>query len=365
VTRPDLSPADLAAAFERAVLSSLGVSEPPVERWAEAYRRLSSALTQDRAALASAPSAAIAGPDALGVTGLVFAARTLQIARRILRAYPAPNGRFVEVGAGWGPFGLAASLSGSSPIELRDLVRAPLERATAAFRSLDLEAPRTVVGHGDAVSGPASGIALAFSWNEMIAGTSGSRRIERGAEILRRLMSALEPGGRLYVLEPGLRETSRTLQAVRDVLVGEGVHVLAPCPHRAPCPRLLSDRDWCHLTWPIEIGPWGRAIADRAYRNRSEVHFSWLVLSKEAEKIAPAPVRLLEVNARGPRFELGTCSARGSERLVALRRDPALIAQLESLEPGALVEVDHDALEPKGDGLRLRSVDSLRLVRPL
>jgi SAM-dependent methyltransferase len=52
--------------------------------------------------------------------------------------------------------------------------------------------------------------------------------------------------GLVLIVEPGSREVSRRLSALRDRLP-EGVRVLAPCPHAAKCPALASPGDWCHF----------------------------------------------------------------------------------------------------------------------
>jgi hypothetical protein len=48
--------------------------------------------------------------------------------------------------------------------------------------------------------------------------------------------------------EPGSRETSRALGALRDSFVGE-FQVVAPCTHANPCPILGygNERHWCHF----------------------------------------------------------------------------------------------------------------------
>jgi hypothetical protein len=127
----------------------------------------------------------------------------------------------------------------------------------------------------------------------------------------------------------------------------------------------MSQRDWCHLTWPAELGPHARRIADRAHRRFQEVHFSWLVLEKAAPQSAPAAIgRALSVRALDKhKLRADVCSAGEILPLVALRRGPAG-RTLEGTPPGAIVEVERAELTPKGDGLRL-GPDGFRVIRPL
>lgn len=50
----------------------------------------------------------------------------------------------------------------------------------------------------------------------------------------------------LLVVEPGTPAGWQRILAVRRQLIEAGAHVLAPCPHEAPCP--LAAPDWCHFS---------------------------------------------------------------------------------------------------------------------
>ncbi|UVK38014.1 methyltransferase type 11 [Mesorhizobium sp. AR10] len=49
----------------------------------------------------------------------------------------------------------------------------------------------------------------------------------------------------LLIVEPGTPAGWQRILAVRRQLIAAGAHVLAPCPHDAPCP--ISPPDWCHF----------------------------------------------------------------------------------------------------------------------
>jgi hypothetical protein len=208
-------------------------------------------------------------------------------------------------------------------------------------------------------------VLLGFALNEMLVGLAPpSGRAEVGAELVRGWMAGLPPGGRIYIVEPGTKETSRTLQGIRERLVKEA-RVLAPCTHADPCPLLRTERDWCHLTWPAELGPCARRLADMAQRRFQETHFSWLVLEKALPGESPRTIgRVLSLRATDKhKLRADVCSAGEILPLVALRRASAAQA-LEGLGPGAVVEVDRSELTTKGDGLRL-GPEGLRRLREL
>lgn len=51
----------------------------------------------------------------------------------------------------------------------------------------------------------------------------------------------------LILVEPGLKNDTRRLMEMREVLIQRGYTIWAPCTHQAACPLLThSKRDWCH-----------------------------------------------------------------------------------------------------------------------
>lgn len=353
--------------YEAAVLQALDFdwASVPWTRWSRAYTRLSAALTEDREeVLSTHPSGELGDDDTRAVAALVLGGRTFRVARALLEAYPAPSGRFVELGAGCGPFGLAASLAGH-PVSLWDLSGPSLEVARRLFASAGQAAPEISLGSASRLrSGDYAGVAVAYSLNEMLAADSnGAERLDGW---IRGWLDRLAPGGRLYILEPGTWAQSRQLQAVRETWRD---HVLAPCPQNIhPCPLLARARDWCHFTWTHRPGPVTERLAQLAGRDVRSLRFSWLVLAREP---APGRVesnqRLLEL--RYPdrhKLSATVCGPDGAvARLTALKRDGAAYEHLAALEPGCLIEVDLALVEPKGDGLRVRSLEAVRRRRPL
>ncbi|MGD9656401.1 MAG: small ribosomal subunit Rsm22 family protein [Methylocystis sp.] len=55
-----------------------------------------------------------------------------------------------------------------------------------------------------------------------------------------------QTAGALVIVEPGTPRDYARLMGVRSRLLALGAHILAPCPHQAPCP--LPAGDWCHFS---------------------------------------------------------------------------------------------------------------------
>ncbi|TIW30854.1 MAG: methyltransferase type 11, partial [Mesorhizobium sp.] len=95
--------------------------------------------------------------------------------------------------------------------------------------------------------------------------------------------------GTLLIVEPGTPAGWQRILAVRQQLIEAGAHVLAPCPHEAPCP--LVPPDWCHFS--------RRVARSRLHRLAKDADVPW-----EDEKFIyiaaarrPAPARLARVIA--------------------------------------------------------------------
>lgn len=374
--------------FEELVLRALGGAraEIPVARWGAVYADLSRRLTaelnledNDGPSALVGRSSGLAARDLDAVWGVVYAARTFHVAQEILARYPLGPGSFADLGAGWGPFALAAALSRPDvPVTLVDLSPERLENARRLFEVAGLGAPQLVVGDARTYHATAhGGVALPYSFGEMLARERSPE--ESGRRLLQGWTSEMTPGGHVYVLEPGSRGSARRLQAVRDAVAerAPGVAIEAPCSGAGHCPRIADARDWCHFTWRAPVGPIARALAAAAERRWQEIHFSWLVLSRgpsrRIEALEPrAPTapwlagRLLEVRASAKgKVELRICTRDGELVLIGLRRNTSLVAKVERLRPGARLALDLSRLKRRGDGLRLEDDESFRIESSL
>jgi hypothetical protein len=119
----------------------------------------------------------------------------------------------------------------------------------------------------------------------------------------------LAPGGTLVLLEPALRDTSRDLLAVRDLVRADGLAVVAPCIFTGPCPALARDRDWCH---DAASGAGG-----------ARVDFSYLAVREPGPAPAPAAGSLRVVSdllREKGRLRFFGCGAGGRQEFVRLDR---------------------------------------------
>jgi ribosomal protein RSM22 (predicted rRNA methylase) len=91
----------------------------------------------------------------------------------------------------------------------------------------------------------------------------------------------------LLILEPGTSRGYDRILAVRAQLIATGAHVLAPCPHDAPCP--LQPPDWCHFAQRLPRSRAHKQVkgADVPFEDEK---FSYVVLVRKPVALRPARV---------------------------------------------------------------------------
>ena len=112
---------------------------------------------------------------------------------------------------------------------------------------------------------------------------------ELAADAQQALVGASAAGAEtIAVIEPGTPDGYQRIIAARDVLVGMGLHVAAPCPHSATCP-LLGSRDWCHFASRIHRTPLHRRLKSADLQHEDE-KFAYVVATRTPVTASPARI---------------------------------------------------------------------------
>lgn len=291
-------------------------------------------------------------------------------ARGILSELPHRPRAVLDLGSGPGPAAFAALDAGAAEVTAAD--RSP--KALAAARRLAAAAgePLATREWNPARPGPLASLApgkrfdvvtVAHALNELFQGPDADAR---RAALLEEAVDLLLPGGSLVVIEPALRETSRALLRVRDLLVARGHAVRAPCLFRGACPALARESDWCHAERAIEPPPLVARIAQAAGLRKEAVKMSYLVLSPRAEAWAePPPGRVFRIvseplPSKGRLRYMGC----GPEGRMGLSLQEKHVREgnrrFEHLLRGDVVEIS--GAEPRGDGIALGEASDVKVV---
>jgi SAM-dependent methyltransferase len=336
---------------------------------AAAVGRLSRGLTRDRE-LAGARY--MDEERLLGAYLLFYWPVSYLQARGTLSELPRRPRSVLDLGSGPGPMAFAALDAGAAEVIAADRSQKALATARALARAAGeplgtrewnptRRTPLAELAPGKAFDVVLMGHVLNELWN-------GQDQDARRADLLEEALALVAPGGSLLVIEPALRDTSRALLRVRDLLAARGVAIRAPCLFRGACPALLRETDWCHAERPYEPPALVAQIGKAAGLRREAVKMSYLALAPRGEE-APAPpagrvFRIVSepLPSKGRLRYMGC----GPEGRMGLSLQEKHVndgnRRFEGLLRGDVVELT--GLEPRGDGLALGEGSTVRVAAP-
>ena len=119
--------------------------------------------------------------------------------------------------------------------------------------------------------------------------------------------------GALVIIEPGTPAGYDTLMRVRNWLIDDGAHIVAPCTHIKSCPLAeKTPQKWCHFTVRVERSKLHRQVKKDADLPYEDEKFSYIVA---ARKQALIPTFRLIGHPRGSRMlEVDVCVSSGEEK---------------------------------------------------
>jgi ribosomal protein RSM22 (predicted rRNA methylase) len=150
--------------------------------------------------------------------------------------------------------------------------------------------------------------------------------------------------GCLVIVEPGTPAGFERIRALRNHLLSEGAHLVAPCPHDGPCP--ISGDDWCHFAARVNRSAIHRQLKDGELPFEDE-KFSYVAFAKQ-----PGAVRAAARVVRHPTYrrrfvELTACRGRDIAKLPFGQSHPSYRTAAK-LEWGDAVPTD--LLGPAAEG---------------
>jgi len=340
-----------------------------------AVTRLSTGLTRERE-LAGARY--LDDERLLGAYLLFYWPISYLQARGVLSELPRRPRTVLDLGSGPGPLAFAALDAGAAEVTACDRAKGALSAARELARlageplatrdwNPTQGRPLAEVTGGKAPDVILMGHVLNELWKSPDVAGEPAQDAKRAA-LLEQALAALAPGGSLVVIEPALRDTSRALLRVRDLLVAKGAAVRAPCLFRGACPALVKESDWCHAERPIDPPPLVAQIGKAAGLRKEAVKMSYLVLAPPGEPwAAPPPGRVFRVVSE-------PLAGKGRRRYMACGPDGRMGLALQEkhvgeanrafakLLRGDVVEVS--GVEPRGDGLSLGAGSAVKVIAP-
>lgn len=166
-------------------------------------------------------------------------------------------------------------------------------------------------------------------------------------DLVQRALAATDAQGAVIIIEPALRETSRDLLEVRDIMVEGGFSVYSPCLGNKVCPARANPKDWCHEDIPWEPSELLREIDKRTGLRKDSLKFSYLVLRKDGLTLADVcgahAFRVVsEPLVSKGKIEYHVCGADGRRLMVRLDKDASPSNKdYEKLRRGSIVTFEH------------------------
>lgn len=140
---------------------------------------------------------------------------------------------------------------------------------------------------------------------------------------------AAAAGQAVLIVEPGTPDGYERIIAARDLLIGAGLRVAAPCPHSERCP-IVPGTDWCHFAARVSRSSLHRRVKGGSLPYEDE-KFSYVAATRFP--VAPAPARV----TRRPQIR------KGQVLLELCASDETLHRETISKRHGALYRAARDA----------------------
>lgn len=337
-----------------------------VKELGAAVRQLSMGLTRDRE-LAGARY--MDDPKLLGAYLLFYWPVSYAQARQVLGELQRRPRAVLDLGSGPAPVSFAAMDSGAAEVTAADrskpaltLARELAAEAGEALSTRDWDPLKSAA----MPDGEFDVITMGHVLNELWGGAPDA--VQKRAALCEAAIGKLRKGGSLVIIEPALRDTSRGLLELRDVLVSRSFSVRAPCMFKGNCPALIKGSDWCHAEREWQMPRVVEEIAKAAQLHKESLKMSYLVLAPKGEAWSELPKgRLFRIvseplEGKGRQRFMGC----GEEGRVGL----ALQQKHETKENKAFFYARRgDVLritetEPRGDGLSLNEKSTVKIIAP-
>ena len=323
-------------------------------------KRLSHGLTRERE-LAGAKY--MDDPALLGAYLLFYWPVSYAQSRSLLSELPARPRSLLDLGSGPGPLAFAGIDAGASETIAADRSKPALDLARQlAIEASEALGTREWSPERALPEGRFDVITMGHVLNELFNGD-----IEKRAALVEKVLERVKPGGSLVVMEPALRDTSRALLQVRDVLVAKGYAVRAPCLFRGACPALIKPSDWCHAERQWRMPQLTETLARTAGLHKESLKMSYLVLAPKGETWAEPPagrvLRIVSEPLEGKgRQRLMGCGPEGRIGLALQdkhRNDGN--AKFFYLQRGEVIRLG-GVVDEKGDGAGLNDQSTVEII---
>ncbi|MBJ7448809.1 MAG: hypothetical protein JHC93_00440 [Parachlamydiales bacterium] len=126
----------------------------------------------------------------------------------------------------------------------------------------------------------------------------------------------------LVIIEPGTPKGYQRIISYRSILLNQGAHIFAPCPHTLKCPLQDKENDWCHFSKRLTRSSLHRLLKD-AELNYEDEKFSYLIVSKNINtKVYDRVIRHPKIGKGHTKLTLCTHEGHWQETTISKKDGP-------------------------------------------
>ncbi len=116
----------------------------------------------------------------------------------------------------------------------------------------------------------------------------------------------LARGGRILIIEPGIRRSGRVLSVIREEFINRMYSILGPCTHFGECPMSADQgKAWCHFNFDSDHAPkWLQDLSTRCRLEKDNVSLSFLYVGQPDDEPQQAREGELLIRAISDSFRL-------------------------------------------------------------
>lgn len=139
----------------------------------------------------------------------------------------------------------------------------------------------------------------------------------------------------LVIVEPGTKEGFSVIEEVRRILLAEGGHILAPCPHEKPC--RIKENDWCHFSCRVARSKLHKQIKDADVPYEDE-KYAYIAFSKTPCERASARILRHPYVTKG-QIELSLCTRESNTETIVRKRDGEVFKSARKSKMGDAIDL--------------------------
>lgn len=136
----------------------------------------------------------------------------------------------------------------------------------------------------------------------------------------------------LVIIEPGTPAGFSRIKQAREILIGEGALIIAPCPCNMPCP--MKGDNWCHFSQRVSRSRLHKQVKDGELPYEDE-KFSFIAVSRVEGQLVPGRV-LRHPQVRKGHIEFEICTPDGISSKTITRRDKEIFRIAKDLSWGSV-----------------------------